>query len=206
MARPSVAQARRRQILEATIRCIAGHGMSGASLDRIAEEAGMARGHVRHFAGNRDDILAAAAVLLYFGEVPEPGADMGATGHPGSFFPSPDTTVDGALEYLFGEFAEPDATNIAALAFVDAGRTNPDLHAVVVSAYASAESELVAALSAAYPAARPDDVERTAKGVMSIAIGNVFMSDLEVSAERTRLARASAELLIAALARIPESA
>lgn len=74
MGRPSVAAERRRQILEAAIRCIAAKGFAGTTLDGIAEEAGMARGHVRHFAGNRDDVLLGAAMLLYFDVVPEPGS------------------------------------------------------------------------------------------------------------------------------------
>ncbi|MDF2581004.1 MAG: TetR/AcrR family transcriptional regulator, partial [Microbacterium sp.] len=44
MARPSVAEERTRQIVDATIRTIAAHGITGASLERIAEEAGMSRG------------------------------------------------------------------------------------------------------------------------------------------------------------------
>lgn len=199
MGRPSVAAARRRQILEAAIRCIAAHGMSGVTLDRIADEAGMARGHVRHFAGNRDDILVAAAVLLYFDEVLALDAEITPGTLPGSFFPHDVDTVDGALGYLFGEFAEPGATNTAALAFVDAGRTNADLHVVVTGAYASAESELATILTRALPSASGGELDRTAKGIMSIAIGNVFMTDLEVDPERTRLARESAVILLDAL-------
>lgn len=211
VGRPSVAAARRRQILEAAIRCIAAHGMSGATLDRIADEAGMARGHVRHFAGNRDDILVGAAVLLYFDAVPDLGADIMPGALPGAFFPHDVDTVDGALGYLFGEFAEPGATNTAALAFVDAGRTNADLHVVVTGAYASAESELAALVGRAYPDADADARSRTAKGIMSIAIGNVFLVDLQVGPqvglqaspdldrERTRLARESAGILLDAL-------
>jgi TetR/AcrR family transcriptional repressor of bet genes len=123
VGRPSVADARRRQILEAAIRCLSNRGLAASTLDGIAAEAGMARGHVRHFVGNRDEILTAAAVLFYFGEVPDlDGETTGA--HGGSFLPTGTTTVAEALDYLFGAFADPGPENLAALAFVDAARTN----------------------------------------------------------------------------------
>lgn len=200
MGRPSVAVERRRQILEAAIRCIAAHGLAGTTLDRVAEEAGMARGHVRHFAGNRDDVLTDAAVLLYFGEVPPQGTDDLVAAHGGSFLPDDARTVAGALDYLFGDFAEPGPGNTVALAFVDAARTNPRIQAIVVDAYLSSQTELSTILAAAYADASPSDRGRVAYGILSIALGNVFMADLEVSPQRTALARQSAELLIATLA------
>ena len=151
MGRPSVADARRRQVLEAAIRVLATNGLAATTLDGIAAEAGMARGHVRHFAGNRDEILTTAAQLLYFGELPDPDA----TTHAGSFLPAGTTDVSGALDYLFGAFAEPGPENVAALAFVDAARTNDRIRAVVVDAYRSSEAELRALLSGVAP--RGDD-------------------------------------------------
>ena len=147
MGRPSVADARLRQVLEAAIRVLATNGLAATTLDGIAAEAGMARGHVRHFAGNRDEILTTAAQLLYFGELPDPDA----TTHAGSFLPAGTTDVSGALDYLFGAFAEPGPENVAALAFVDAARTNDRIRAVVVDAYRSSEAELRALLSGVAP-------------------------------------------------------
>ncbi|UUT35983.1 TetR/AcrR family transcriptional regulator [Microbacterium elymi] len=149
MTRPSVAVERRRQIAEATIRCIGAHGYAGTTLDRVANEAGMARGHVRHFAGNRDEMLVAAAWYLYFSVIPAEGDTMPSTD--GSFLPSAVHTFDDALDYLFGEFADPGPENAAALAFVEAGRTNPDIHAIVVRAYESMHEELTTLLTAASP-------------------------------------------------------
>ena len=195
MGRTSVADARRRQVLEAAIRVLATNGLAATTLDGIAAEAGMARGHVRHFAGNRDEILTTAAQLLYFGELPDPDA----TTHAGSFLPAGTTDVSGALDYLFGAFAEPGPENVAALAFVDAARTNDRIRAVVVDAYRSSEAELRALLSGVAPRGGDDEVARIASGVLAIAIGTVFLSDLEMSPERTALARRNAETLIEGL-------
>ncbi|THG33271.1 TetR/AcrR family transcriptional regulator [Naasia lichenicola] len=198
MGRPSVADARRRQILEAAIRCLANNGLAATTLDGIAAEAGMARGHVRHFAGNRDEILAAAATLLYLGEVP--GPDAVASGEPvGSFLPAGTTTVEAALDYLFGGFAEPGPENVAALAFIDASRSNERIREVVTGAYLTSLMELQHLLTAAAPSVEADRVNAVAYGVLTVALGNVFMADLEVSPARTELARKNAEALIAAV-------
>lgn len=199
MGRPSVAGARRRQILEAAIRCVAANGLAGTTLDGIAEEAGMARGHVRHFAGNRDDVLLGAAVLLYFDAVPDEGSVDPVADHGGSFLPAKTTTVTAALDYLFGEFAEPGPENGAALAFLDAARTSPDIHRIVERAYLSSRDELAALLEREYPAAPAPARESVAYGVLVIALGNVFMGDVEITAQRTDSARASAEHLISSL-------
>ena len=61
MARPSIKQQRREQILDAFTRCIRQQGIQGASLERIAELAGLTRQSLRHFVGNRDDLVVALA-------------------------------------------------------------------------------------------------------------------------------------------------
>lgn len=57
MARPSVKAKRTEEILQAYERCIALYGVEGATLQKIAEEAGIARPLLRHHVGNSDDLL-----------------------------------------------------------------------------------------------------------------------------------------------------
>ncbi|MEV0585321.1 TetR family transcriptional regulator [Nonomuraea sp. NPDC050310] len=37
-------------------RCVARYGLDGATLQRVADEAGTARGHICHHAGNREEL------------------------------------------------------------------------------------------------------------------------------------------------------
>ena len=60
MARPSVAQARRPQILEAAMRAIIEHGFDAVRYVDVAEEAGVAVGTVQHYFASRDALLGAA--------------------------------------------------------------------------------------------------------------------------------------------------
>lgn len=57
MARPDIKNKRREQILDAFETCVARYGVEGATLNKIAETAGLARPLVRHNVGNRDDLL-----------------------------------------------------------------------------------------------------------------------------------------------------
>ena len=61
MARPSLQTERKKTIMAAFTRCISKLGLEAASLDEIAKEAGMQRSLVRHFAGNREDLVSQVA-------------------------------------------------------------------------------------------------------------------------------------------------
>lgn len=196
MGRPSVAAERKRQILDAAIRCIASNGVAATTLDRIAEESGMVRGHVRHFAGNRDDILLAAARMFFLGD----GSPDGDDGPTGSFFPVETNTVASALDFLFGDLAAPGSDNVVALAFVDAGRSASAIHDLVVEAYSGARTTLAALLAAEFPAATASAHARVAYGVLSLALGNVFLGDVGIPQDDDRMPRADAGLLVASLA------
>ncbi|CAM2070517.1 TetR/AcrR family transcriptional regulator [Sulfidibacter corallicola] len=57
MGRKSLAVERRTQILDAFQRCILKHGLEKSSLERIAAEAGVKHTIIRHYIGNRDQLL-----------------------------------------------------------------------------------------------------------------------------------------------------
>ena len=59
MGRPSLAEVRRPQLLDAYAACLVRYGVQGTTLDRVAKEAGVTRGLVRHYLGNRDEVLRA---------------------------------------------------------------------------------------------------------------------------------------------------
>lgn len=189
MARPSVAAERREQIIEATLRTMAAHGVSGTTLDRIADAAGMSRGHVRHFVGNRDALLLDTARAVF----------SDANGDP-AILPVDIETIDAALEYLFGEeFTTSDAENAVVLGLVELSRSNTDIAAVLAEAYTSTRRRLGEMLRAARPAADPDACAVVADGALSAALGNVFMGDFDADPVRTARTRAAIDALVAGL-------
>ena len=59
MARKSVKVQRSKEIIDAFERCISKWGLDGASLERIATESAIKRPALRHFIGNRDELIIA---------------------------------------------------------------------------------------------------------------------------------------------------
>ena len=61
MPRPDLTTERTAQILDAFERCVARHGLEGTSLEQVADEAGVKRSIIRHYVGNREDLVLAMA-------------------------------------------------------------------------------------------------------------------------------------------------
>lgn len=57
MGRPKLTEQRGAEILDAFERCVAQFGVEGATLERVAQQAGLARALIRHHVGNRDALL-----------------------------------------------------------------------------------------------------------------------------------------------------
>ncbi|MDX6744118.1 TetR/AcrR family transcriptional regulator [Actinocorallia sp. A-T 12471] len=73
--------ARRREIIHATWRLIAEHGIDGATMREIAREAGFANGALTHYFEGKDDLLRASFEFVYEETNSRIGAAMGdATG------------------------------------------------------------------------------------------------------------------------------
>jgi AcrR family transcriptional regulator len=62
--RPSLAADRRRQVLDAFIELVADSGLEGMTLDDVAARAGVQRSVIRHYVGNRADLVQAAITEL----------------------------------------------------------------------------------------------------------------------------------------------
>lgn len=57
MGRPSKKEQRTEEILNAFYRCVARYGLEGSTLEFIAKEADLKRSLVRHYVGNREDLV-----------------------------------------------------------------------------------------------------------------------------------------------------
>lgn len=189
MARPSVADVRREQIIEATLRTIAEHGISSTTLDRIADTAGMSRGHVRHFAGNRDRLLLDTARAFY-----------AADGDTPAIIPGTVESLDEALDHLFGdEFAASSDENAVVLGLVELSRSSPEIADVLTTAYSSTRARIAEWILRAKPDADAARRESVADAVLAAALGNVFMGDFNQDADRTARTRIAIDALLETL-------
>lgn len=74
--------ARREQIISATIRTVAEHGLRDSSLARIAERIGVSKGSILYHFSSRDDLVAAALHQVYARISAHMGAALGTAGSP----------------------------------------------------------------------------------------------------------------------------
>lgn len=189
MARRSVAEERREQILAATLKTIAERGISGTTLDRIADTAGMSRGHVRHFIGNREALLVETAREFYKNETGEL-----------AILPTSVSDLDGAVDYFFGEkFTASSADDAVALGLVELSRSTPEIADVLNGVYAATRVKLVGFIASEKRNASVETCEWAAEGILAAAMGNVFIGDFDRDSAHTMRAQKAVKAMLGTL-------
>lgn len=189
MGRPSLAEVRRPQILEAYAACLLKYGVQGTTLDRVAHEAGVSRGLVRHYLGNREEVLRALGEHVrdrYTTWLQELVAA-----------PSPGDRLAAVLEALLTEDMPDELYALVAALFAEAPR-DPEVAAVLRDLYREFEREIDAELAAAVPTADPTSRRRVAFAILALAFST---SDFQVIGFRGHraAAREAADRLVASL-------
>jgi AcrR family transcriptional regulator len=185
VGRPSIAEERVAQILEATGRAIARYGVEGATLERVAAEAGLSRSLVRYFVGNRDDLieLYRQRLLDRYSALPVQAVDG-----------VPATQL--LLEALFDE--QPDLDDYAAIdAILAATRHDDDLRDDVLSFYRGMEAAIAAAVRHDHPDWGEQRVTDVAYQVLTAVYGHWTMHSLGFPSDRAQAAREQARKALA---------
>ncbi|MFC3119784.1 TetR/AcrR family transcriptional regulator [Jhaorihella thermophila] len=158
MPRPSLKDQRSGQILDAYLTCVARFGLEGATQERIAAEAGVKRPLLRHYLGNREDMIAALAthVIAAFAEVTEAlEAHFAATGTPAELIDALFASGDGHDPRLM----------LAWQALATAAQNDPDLSRKLTQSYAEFLAVIETVLARAHPGAPPDRIRAAAHGI-----------------------------------------
>ena len=187
-----MATERTEQIMQATGRCLRNYGLAGTTLERVAEESGLSRSHVRHYVGNRDDLLRGFASWLYTGYESEfTGAVQTA---------DPPAKLPIVLDYLFGSGFLPisdDDTVIREL--ITAGITDERIRSIMLTQYLRAVEAIEEALAAEYPEAPAAERRSAAYGLWCLALGNSTMAELHLPVANGGLVRSAAATILAQL-------
>ncbi|MAE96629.1 MAG: hypothetical protein CL910_18430 [Deltaproteobacteria bacterium] len=194
MGRPSLGAQRREQILEAFERCLVAQGLEATTLEAVAKEAGVQRAAIRHFVGNRDELIAALVDHLtekyrsaYQAELrPRLVAGEGA---------------EAALDYLFlgGFVSDLDREGRATEALRAAAASEEGTRKSLRKMYDAFEREIFGLLQAVHPHADPGRARGVAYAVMCLAEESAFMQALGFPGRRRRAARNAAALLVDSL-------
>lgn len=161
MARPSVKDERTEAILAAFERCVARYGVEGATLQRVADEAGLARGLLRHHVGNREALIAAVAERFLRKNdalTAELLAVLPASGR-----------VEALIDLLFApEYASEASDLRVADALIAAAGTRPELRKLLREWFEDFERKIAGELRRAYPAAAEEDLRAVTSGLVGI--------------------------------------
>jgi AcrR family transcriptional regulator len=178
MGRPSMAAERREQILAAVTQCVGEYGLEGTTLERVAETSGFSRGHIRHYVGNREEMLEQFQHRLTSRYV-ERMREVYEAAEPG-------TRGTALVRFLFGKEWAPGADSAAINALMWAAAREESVRSHLRSNYLAMERTLVRALRADYPQAPPAECASTAYTLLCLAFAHSTLLELSFPAARQR--------------------
>jgi AcrR family transcriptional regulator len=188
MGRRSLAKERTVEILQAYAVCIGKFGLEGATLERVSEESGFSRGHIRHYVGNRDEMRRRLVQWVVddfqekavetLGDIPRGQRSRARMHHmlKTGLGPAPDNA---AIDVLLG-----------------ATTYDSDLRAMMREIYLDLERSIAGSLRDDFPGAPAKVYRDGAYQLLAIAFGNWSLSELEFPASRQRSAVAVGEAVI----------
>lgn len=194
MGRKSLATERRAQILEAFSVCLRQHGLEGCTLERVAQEAGVQRSIIRHYIGNRDDLVTAAVEHIigdYVSELVESFNNL----------PQADR-VPALLDYLFSPETGSEIGDFDILinALWASHERDPHTRSLLLDLHLELESLIDGALRTVYPGAESQRRRDTAYSLLCLFDSTWSLASLGFPQSRFAAARRTAEQLINSLA------
>lgn len=171
MARPSKKAERTDEILDAYEQCVVRHGVEGATLQRVADECGLARPLLHHYVGNREDLLDALISRLEersAAEDAELQAALPATNRTRAY-----------LDLLFDHrYASGSHDILLYQALIVAAPERPALQAMIRSWYEGFVAELADEMAKDYPDAEQAAIHEVATTVVALYFNADSMAPL----------------------------
>ncbi|MCA0858814.1 TetR family transcriptional regulator [Phaeobacter italicus] len=192
MPRPSLKDQRSGEILEAYLTCVARFGLDGATQERIASEAGVKRPLLRHYLGNKDQMIPALAAYVVDGFATSTHAIESALADA----EMPSDIVD----ILFSKDSTSDPRLMLAWQALTASAAEyPDMRAPLLGSLSRFLEVISKALSRTAPAAGAGRVRAVAQGIAAPLVNLDAMSPLNPPAEWREDAVSAAKILAASL-------
>lgn len=195
MGRKSLATKRKIEILDAFERCVVQYGLEGTSLDQIADEAGMKRSIIRHYIGNRDelvDTLIERIVMNYRAKLDE--LDRQVQGIPASYY------LTEVIDYLFRTEKDNSVQEqIITHVLITAKNRYPRAKQLLVELFNTMITSLANDLIDAFPAAGEARCKKVAYGIICLSMMNDSMMWLGLDPALNQSARICADDLLRTL-------
>jgi AcrR family transcriptional regulator len=160
MSRPSLKSLRTDELLDAFQTCIARHGLDGSTLERISEQANVSRPLLRHYLGNREQMVESLLqnVLRKFDEMNQSlVASLPETGR-----------LEALLDTLFNDPSH-NSENAAVFQALVAASTKYDKMAPRLMAFVTSFEAIVSSeLKSSKPESDPKHCDIAAAGITAI--------------------------------------
>jgi AcrR family transcriptional regulator len=183
------------QIVAAASRVVVAFGVNGATLERIAAEAGFRRGHVRHYVGNRAELLdrvVDAAIEPYQSRIREIAR-----------IEDREERMRALLDHLFGRDWGPGEDSALFAALLLGAQQDPRLRERMRAVYEEVRLDIEKMLKPDADGTARNGARSVAYAVLCLAYGNSVMTGLSVAKPGASMAREAAAVAVAALAAGP---
>lgn len=189
MPRPSLKDTRSHEILEAFALCVGRFGLEGATLDRVAETAGVKRPILRHYLGNKEQMVDALIDHLAASFDAQTDALFEALPSGGR--------IETLLDLLFAPDVVTDPDMVAALqAMIAASDRYPKARRVLRAAVARLFALVERELTVAFPKAEAKRISSAAFGIVSVAFNLDALAPLRLPADWRVAAKSAAITLV----------
>ena len=192
MPRKDLTQERTEQILEAFESCVIKYGLEGSTLEKISEEAGVKRAILRHYIGNREDLINALCekVLARYRE------QIALL----KLIPSDDTSGKTLLNHLFVSDSQ-DSIDEVLLAenLIAAAQRYPAAQRAMQSYVDELTDQLAECLQPIAPSATDRQRWNGAYGILCILFNHASLAPLGLDPEYGASARFNAEHIVKSL-------
>jgi AcrR family transcriptional regulator len=178
-------------MLAAITRCIGKHGLAASTQEVIARETGFSRSHIRHYLGNRDQVVQAVWNSLL-----DPYREQMARA-----VAQEDPAADASplLDFLFGPEMERKPEDRAIEAIIDGSQRHPELRAQIERTYREVEETVSRHLQSLGTDVDADAADDVAFSIVSLAFGASSLSEMGFPQSRWAGARVIAGMVVSDL-------
>lgn len=192
MGRPSLQEQRTAEILAAYELCVARHGLDGATQERIAAEAGVKRTLLRHYLGNKEEMVEALikhVVTRFNSETDQMIAALPKRDRPKAL-----------LDILFGPLGITETASVLTINALGAASDRfPKARTGLLAAIARMQTAVTKELCASYPGAPKDQCQVAAFGICHLYFSIDSLMMLEPPKGWLAQAREAANIQLAML-------
>ena len=193
MGRKNLKDQRSSEIIAALERCIEKKGLESTTLEQVAQEAGTSRRIIRHYLGNREEMI-----LTAINQIEKKHMDS-AMEVMGDF--QSEARLESALDYLFGKkFNSLPLNNLLAGLLASAVRGDDVIQGAMKRIYNKFQSTIEDELKRAFPRTERNDCRKAAFTIMTLAFGSGWMMQIGFSKQLTENNKATAFKVIQNLA------